>query len=219
VWRNLDCGARSTKTTLWNQTYCRRVNEDLPIFHIDSLIQGLQSIGVPCKRGGISGDVPETLRPYFERWLCNRDGFAKLNDSYIDYIGIEDVTRMGPFFDIFCLIQNVNIIASDENAHNLVTCYPQYVIRDGKIVILGWTGGLLSHYLSKDDVITGIVAQIPPGEEFAKLFVRAVDFACIVQTQVWEPSGLVSIYPLIKRIAINVKNLFQIVHLGERTEI
>jgi hypothetical protein len=191
----------------------------LPIFKIDSLVEGLRNIGVLCRRGILDPDVPKTLKPYFERWLCNRDGFVKVDDSYIDYIGIEEVMRMGPFFDIFCLIQNVNIISSDENAHKLVSCYPQYTIRNEKIVTLGWTGGLLSHYVSKDEIITESIADIPPGEEFAKLFVRAADFACIVQTQVWEPSGVVLVYPLISRIGLNIKNLFQLVHLGETTGI
>ena len=59
---------------------------------------------------------------------------------------------------------------------NLVSCYPQFSFRNKKIVSLGWTGGLLSHYLAKDNSISESIARIPPGEEFAKLFVRAADF-------------------------------------------
>ncbi|MGH9950294.1 MAG: hypothetical protein ACRD5J_01585, partial [Nitrososphaeraceae archaeon] len=61
----------------------------MPIFQIDSLIDGLSHTGVLCRRGTLACDVDETLRPYYERWLCNRDGFVKVDDSSIDYIGIE----------------------------------------------------------------------------------------------------------------------------------
>jgi len=191
----------------------------MPIFQIDSLIDGLIGTGVCCRRGILDTDVDKTLQPYYERWLCNRDGFVKIDDSNIDYIGMEEVMRMGPFFDIFCLLKNPSIIESDQNAHELVSCYPHFMFRSGKIVSLGWTGGLLSHYLAKDDAISASIARIPPGEEFAKLFVRPADFCCIIQTQVWEPLGLVSVYPLINQIGMNIKNLLKLVHLGERTEI
>jgi hypothetical protein len=190
----------------------------MPIFQIDSLIDGLSHTGVLCRRGTLACDVNETLRPYYERWLCNRDGFVKIDDSSIDYIGIEEVMRMGPFFDIFCLIQNLCIVDSDRNAHELVSCYPQYIFKSGKIVSLGWTGGLLSHCLAKDDSISKCISNIPPGEEFAKLFVRPADFCCIIQTQVWEPIGLIPVYPLIKQIGNNIKNLLKLVHLGEPME-
>jgi hypothetical protein len=191
----------------------------MPIFQIDSLIDGLMNTGVHCRRGILNSDVDKTLQPYYERWLCNRDGFVKVEDSSIDYIGIEEVMRMGPFFDIFCLLRNPSIIDSDRNAHDLVSCYPQFSFRNEKIVSLGWTGGLLSHYLAKDNSISESIARIPPGEEFAKLFVRAADFCCIIQTQVWEPLGLVSVYPLISQIGNNIKNLLKLIHLGETTEI
>jgi hypothetical protein len=191
----------------------------MPIFQIDLLIDGLNNAGVHCRRGVLDSDVDKTLQPYYERWLCNRDGFVKVDDSSIDYIGIEEVMRMGPFFDIFCLLKNPSIIDSDRNAHELVSCYPQFMFRYGKIVSLGWTGGLLSHYLAKDDAVADSIAHIPPGEEFAKLFVRAADFCCIIQTQVWEPLGFVTVYPLINQIGCNIKNLLKLVHLGEATEI
>lgn len=191
----------------------------MPIFQIDSLIDGLINTGVHCRRGILDIDVDRTLRPYYERWLSNRDGFVKVDDSSIDYIGMEEVMRMGPFFDIFCLLKNPSIIDSDRNAHELVSCYPQFMFRSGKIVSLGWTGGLLSHYLAKDDAISDYIVRIPPGEEFAKLFIRAADYCCIIQTQVWEPLGLVSVYPLINQIGRNIKNLLKLIHLGETTEI
>lgn len=190
----------------------------MPVFQIDSLIDGLMSIGVNCRRGMLEYDVERELQPYYERWLRNRDGFAKIDGSCIDYIGIEEVMRMGPFFDIFCLVKNLSIASSDRNAHELVSCYPQFIFRNGKIISLGWTGGLLSHYLARDGTLFRSIEKIPAGEEFAKLFVRAADFCCIIQTQVWEPSGVVSIYPLISQIGCNIKNLLKLVHLGEKTE-
>lgn len=191
----------------------------MPIFEMDSLINELQSAGVSCRRGILDSDVEKALQPYYERWLCNRDGFVKVDGSSIDYIGIEDVMRMGPFYNIYCLLKNQSIIDSDQNAHDLVSCYPQYMFRDGKIIYLGWTGGLLSHYLAKDDAISELIAFIPPGEEFAKLFVKAADFCCVIQTQVWDPLGLILVYPLISRIGNNIRDLLKLVHLGEKTEI
>ena len=163
--------------------------------------------------------MDKTLQPYYERWLCNRDGFVKVDDSSIDFIGMEEVMRMGPFFDIFCILKNPSLIDSDRNAHELVSCYPQFMFRNGKIVSLGWTGGLLSQSLARDDAISESSGRIPPGEVCAKLLIRAADFCCIIQTQVWEPSGLVTVYPLINQIGSNIKNLLKLVHLGEATEI
>lgn len=191
----------------------------MPIFQTDLLIEGLRNTGVRCRRGTLDTDVDKTLQPYFERWLCNRDGFVKFDDSSIDYIGMEEVMRMGPFFDIFCLLINPSIIDSDRNAHELVSCYPQFMYRSERIVSLGWTGGLLCHYLAKDEAISDSIARIPPGEEFAKLFVRPADFCCIIQTQVWEPLGLITVFPLINQIGNNIKKLLNLVHLGETTEI
>jgi hypothetical protein len=191
----------------------------MPIFQMDSLIYELQSAGVSCRRGVLDSDVERKLQPYYERWLCNRDGFVKVDSSSIDYIGIEDVMRMGPFYNIYCLLKNQSIIESDQNAHDLVSCYPRFMFRNGKIIYLGWTGGLLSHYLAKDDAISELIAGIPPGEEFAKLFVRAADFCCVIQTQVWDTLGLILVYPLISRIGNNIRDLLKLVHLGEKTEI
>lgn len=190
----------------------------MPVFQLDSLVHGLLNNGVNCRRGVLESDVDKTLQPYYERWLRNRDGFVKVDNSYVDYIGIEEVMRMGPFFDIFCLVKNLNVTDSDRNAHGLVSCYPQFIFRNEKIISLGWTGGLLSHFLARDDAVLRSIELIPAGEEFAKLFVRAADFCCIIQTQVWEPSGLISIYPLIDRIGYNIRNLLKILHLGETAE-
>src|SRR5918994_3387484 len=112
----------------------------MPIFQIDLLIDGLLNTGVKCRRGILDSDVEKTLQPCYERWLCNRDGFVKVDGCSIDYIGIEDVMRMGPFFDIFCLLKNTSITDSDRNAHQLVSCNPQFIFRSGKIISLGWTG-------------------------------------------------------------------------------
>jgi hypothetical protein len=90
----------------------------MPIFQIDSLIDGLSHTGVLCRRGTLACDVDETLRPYYERWLCNRDGFVKVDDSSIDYIGIEEVMRMGPFFDIFCLYKTYALLIQTETLTN-----------------------------------------------------------------------------------------------------
>ena len=68
------------------------------------LVRELTELGVICRLGDIKRDVVPERRSYFERWLSNRDGFIRLIATNIDYIGIEEVMRMGcilrcPLFD------------------------------------------------------------------------------------------------------------------------
>jgi hypothetical protein len=52
-------------------------------------------------------------------------------------------------------------------------------------------------------------------EEVRKISVRVTNYACIVETQVWEPSGLASIYDVIDRIGLNVRELLKRIHLED----
>ena len=52
-------------------------------------------------------------------------------------------------------------------------------------------------------------------EEVRKISVRVANYACIVETRVWEPSGLASIYDVIDRIGLNVRELLKRIHLGD----
>jgi hypothetical protein len=140
-------------------------------------------------------DVPAALRPYFERWLQNRDGFLKIYDGNIDYIGIEDVVRMGPFFNVYCMLENKRIIENDENILKLLCARPYFDLRNGRVTKLGWSGGILADILTTDNIL--------------------YTYACIVETQVWEPSGLASIYDVIDRIGLDIKELLKGIHLED----
>jgi hypothetical protein len=52
-------------------------------------------------------------------------------------------------------------------------------------------------------------------EEVRKISVKVANYSCIVETQVWEPCGLASIYDVIDRIGLNVKELLEGIHLGD----
>ena len=87
----------------------------MPIFAVDALAEALAALGYACKKGARS-DVRPDRWPYFERWLQNRDGFVAMESGHIDFIGIEEVVRMGPFFDVYCLVGNDSLSGSDDNA-------------------------------------------------------------------------------------------------------
>ena len=56
-------------------------------------------------------------------------------------------------------------------------------------------------------------------EEVRKISVKVADYACIIETRVWEPTGLADIYELVDRIGLNVKELLKQVHLGDDIEL
>ena len=75
----------------------------MPVFQLSALVRALEEQGFSCRIGNMKLDVDQKKRPYFERWLFNRDGFVRLMSGNIDFVGIEEVVRMGPFYDIYCL--------------------------------------------------------------------------------------------------------------------
>ena len=160
-------------------------------------------------------DIPAALRPYFERWLLNRDGFVKIYDQNVDYIGVEDVVRMGPFFNVYCMLENEYIIENDENILKLLRASPYFNLHNGRVIQLGWSGGLLAQILTADNILYARFTKNIMKEEVRKISVRVANYACIVETQVWEPSGLASIYDVIDRIGLNVRELLKLVHLGD----
>ena len=121
----------------------------MPVFQLNKLASELAELGYPC-RAGTWSDVKPGLQPYFERWLKNRDGFVTMERGSIDYIGIEEVVRMGPFYNIYFLVASGSLADGDSNAHNLVDAIPYYQLRGGKPANLGWSGGVLSTLLAKD---------------------------------------------------------------------
>ena len=47
--------------------------------------------------------------------------FCRMMSGNID---IEEVMRMGPFYDIYCLVENDFIVDTDDNAHKLLDATP-----------------------------------------------------------------------------------------------
>ncbi len=179
------------------------------------LAEQLISIGVNCKVGNSDIDIPNIRKPYFERWLLNRDGFLTLINENIDYIGVEDVVRMGPFYNVYCLIENQHLSEKDESSYDLLSANPYFHLRNGKVITLGWSGGLLADILTQDASLRDSFSANIVKEEIRKLSVKVSNFACIIETHIWEPNGLVSIYPVIDRIGLNIKRLLKQIHLGE----
>ena len=175
----------------------------------------LSSAGINCKIGKMEIDIPAALRPYFERWLLNRDGFVKIYGQNVDYIGIEDVVRMGPFFNVYCMLENEYIIENDENILKLLRASPYFNLHNGRVIQLGWSGGLLAQILTADNILYARFTKNIMKEEVRKISVRVANYACIVETQVWEPSGLASVYDVIDRIGLNIRELLKRIHLGE----
>jgi hypothetical protein len=160
-------------------------------------------------------DVHPMKRPYFERWLSNRDGFVRLMSCNIDFVGIEEVVRMGPFYDIYCLVENDFIIDADDNAHNLLDAAPYYKLSNGMMVDMGWSGGVIANILAKDTVLLKEFAGNIMKEELKMIMLKAANYCCVIETQTWEPVGLASAFKAIDRIAYNVRQLLKTVHLGE----
>ena len=118
----------------------------MPVFQVCEFVDELHLLGVNCKIGNLISDISDARRAYFERWLSNLGGFIKIFNGNIDYIGIEEVVRIGPFFDVYCLIENQYITENDDNAHKLLDAYPYFNLRKGIICKLGWSGGCLQKF-------------------------------------------------------------------------
>jgi hypothetical protein len=190
----------------------------MPMFQLNALVQGLQDHGFSCRVGSMELDVHPMKRPYFERWLSNRDGFVRLMSGNIDFVGVEEVVRMGPFYDIYCLIENDFIIDSDDNSHKLLDAAPYYTLSNGKVTDIGWSGGVIANMLSKDTVLLKEFTANIMKEEFKMIILKAANYCCIIETQAWEPAGLASAFKVIDRIAYNARQLLKTIHLGEYVE-
>ena len=175
----------------------------------------LTELGVICRRGDIERDVAPERRSYFERWLSNRDGFIKFISGNIDYIGIEEVMRMGAFFDVHCLVANQFVSESDENSYTLFQANPFFTLRDGRLETLGWSGGILANFLSRDQLLNELFRKSIMDEQTRRISVRVANFACVIETRIWEYHELASIYNILDRIALNINKLTAQIHLGE----
>ncbi len=186
----------------------------MPVFDLAALVRLLSEQGHKCREGGMADIRPER-RPYFERWLANRDGFVTMQGGNVDYVGIEEVVRMGPFFDIRCIVANDFVADNDDNAHNLLDASPYYELKKGRAANLGWSGGVLSTYLAKDADLTKALEQGITREEVKRLRAKAHDYCCIIETAVWDPSGLAAVFGIIDAMAMHARKLLKQVHFGE----
>jgi len=187
----------------------------MPVFQLSALIDALEEQGFSCRAGSIELDVHPMKRPYFERWLSNRDGFLRMMSGNVDFVGIEDVMRMGPFYNVYCLVENDFIIETDDNAHKLLDAAPYFQLHNGKVASMGWSDGVIADTLAKDAVLSEEFARNIMKEEVKRITVKAANYCCIIETRAWEPAGLASAFATIDRIAHNIRKLVKTIHLGE----
>ncbi len=184
-------------------------------FLLGDLVEALEEHGYSCRIGSMELDVHPVRRPYFERWLSNSDGFIKMLSGNVDHVGIEDVVRMGPFYNIYCIVENDFIIDADENAHKLLDAGPYYKLFNGKVESMGWSGGLVSEILAKDATLSEEFSKSIMKEEVKRIMLKASNYCCVIETRAWEPAGVASAFSVMDRIAFNVRRLIKSVHLGE----
>lgn len=187
----------------------------MPVFQIGALANALEDQGFSCRIGSMELDVHPMKRPYFERWLSNRDGFLRLASGNVDFLGVEDVMRMGPFYNVYCLVENNSIVDADDNAHKLLDAAPYFQLHNGKVTSMGWSGGVIANMLDKDTVLSEEFARYIMKEEVRRITVKVANYCCIIETRAWEPGGLSSAFTTIDRIAYNIRRLVKSIHLGE----
>jgi hypothetical protein len=187
----------------------------MPIFQLSSLVIALEEQGFSCRIGSIAQDVHPMKRPYFERWLSNRDGFLTVASGNVDFVGIEDVVRMGPFYNVYCIVENDFIVDTDDNAHKLFDVAPYFQLHNSKVVSMGWSGGAIANMLDNDTILSEEFARNIMKEEVKKITVKAENYCCIIETRAWDPSGLALAFKTIDRIAYDIRHLVKSIHLGE----
>ena len=187
----------------------------MPVFQLSSLIDALEEQDFSCRAGSMELDIHPMKRPYFERWLSNRDGFLRIASGNVDFVGIEDVMRMGPFYNVYCLVENDFIFEADDNAHKLLDAAPYFQLHNGKVANMGWSGGVIANMLAKDAVLSEEFERNIMKEEVKAITVKAANYCCVIETRAWEPAGLALAFKTIDRIAHNVRRLVKTIHLGE----
>ena len=190
----------------------------MPVFQLSALINALQEQGFSCRAGSIELDVHPMKRPYFERWLSNRDGFLRVASGNVDFLGVEDVMRMGPFYNVYCLVENDFIVETDDNAHKLLDAAPYFQLHNGRVEKMGWSGGVIANMLAKDTVLSEEFSRNVMKEEVKGITIKSANYCCIIETRAWEPAGLAAAFTTIDRIAHNIRMLVKTIHLGEHVE-
>jgi hypothetical protein len=187
----------------------------LPILQIKEIIDLLGLDDIKCRIGQYDSDIPQRYRPYFEKWLGNRDGFIRMLSGSIDYVGSEDVVRMGPFHNIYCLVQNQYLAENDLNHQNLLNSKLWYSLTDGVVDEAGWSGSILASRLTKDHRNSSLLFQSLKSEVTRTVSVRVVNMACLIECRIWHPREFVFLYEFLDNIAINIQDLLSEVHVGE----
>jgi hypothetical protein len=190
----------------------------MPLFPLSILVQALEDRGFSCRIGSMDLDVHPKKRPYFERWLSNRDGFVRILSGNIDFVGIEEVMRMGPFYDIYCLVENDFIVDTDDNAHKLLDAAPYYTLSNGKVINMGWSGGVIANILAKDTTLSRYFTRNIMQEELKRITIESANYCCVIGTQAWEPAGLAEAFSTIDRIGYDVRQLLKRIHLGDHAQ-
>ncbi len=187
----------------------------MPILQIKEIIDLLGLDDIQCRIGHFDSDIPQKYKPYFERWLGNRDGFIRMLSGNIDFVGSEDVVRMGPFYNIYCLVQNQDLIENDANHQNLLNSKLYYSLTGGHVNEAGWSDSILASRLTKDQRIKDFLFQALKSEVTRTVSVRVVNMACLIECRIWHPREFVFLYELLDSIAMNVQELLSEVHFGE----
>lgn len=187
----------------------------MPILQIKEIIDLLGLDDIKCRIGQYDSDIPQRYRPYFEKWLGNRDGFIRMLSGSIDYVGSEDVVRMGPFHNIYCLVQNQYLVENDLNHQNLLNSKLWYSLTDGVVDEAGWSGSILASRLTKDQRNSNFLFQSLKSEVTRTVSVRVVNMACLIECRIWHPREFVFLYEFLDNIAINIQDLLSELHVGE----
>ena len=187
----------------------------MPILQLSEIINMLRELGIQSRVGVMESDIDELYKPYYEQWLANRDGFIKILTGYVDYVGTEEIMRLGPFHNMYCLIHNSHLMETHPDHPKLLNALPCYKLNKGKVDEIGWNGSILAERLNKDNILCSRISRNIVDEEVRSISIRAVNYGCLIQTKVWDPKGFVTIYDIIDSIGKSVKNLLEEIHIGE----
>jgi hypothetical protein len=187
----------------------------MPILQLSEIINMLRALGIQSRVGVMESDIDKLYKPYYEQWLENRDGFIKILTGNIDYVGTEEIMRLGPFHNMYCLIHNSHLMETHPDHPKLLNALPCYKLNKGKVDEIGWNGSILAERLNKDNILCSRISRNIVDEEVRSISIRVVNYGCLIQTKVWDPKGFVTIYDIIDSIGKNVKNLLEEIHIGE----
>ena len=187
----------------------------MPILQLSEIINMLRALGIHSRVGVMESDIDELYKPYYEQWLANRDGFIKILTGNIDYVGTEEIMRLGPFHNMYCLIHNSHLMETHPDHPKLLNALPYYKLNKGKVNEIGWNGSILAERLNKDNILCSRISRNIVDEEVRSISIRVVNYGCLIQTKVWDPIGFVTMYDIIDSIGKGAKNLLEEIHIGE----